>query len=42
MIDTVYFPALIKSGSTFSSFGKGPNPKIPFSDYKVISTPGSK
>ncbi len=26
---TVCFPALIKSGSTSSGFGKGPKPKIP-------------
>jgi hypothetical protein len=41
-IDTVCFPALIKSASTSSSFGKGPNPNIPFSDYNVMLTPGSK
>lgn len=42
MTDTDYFPAFTKSASTFSSLGKGPKPKIPFSDYKVIFTPGSK
>jgi len=26
------FPALIRSGSTICSLGKGPNPRIPFSD----------
>jgi hypothetical protein len=33
---TVYLPALIRSGSTNNSLGKGPNPNIPFSLYKVI------
>jgi len=29
---TVYFPALIRSGSSSSSVGNGPSPSIPFSD----------
>ena len=37
---TVYLPALIKSASTSLSFGKEPSPKIPFSLYNVILTPG--
>jgi len=33
----VSFPALIKSASYSPSFGYGPTPMIPFSDYKTIS-----
>lgn len=36
---TVSFPAFIKSGSTSSFFGNGPNPNIPFSDCKNTLVP---
>ncbi len=39
---TVSLPALIKSGSTSSSAGYGPTPRIPFSDWSVTCTPAGR
>ena len=36
---TVSLPALIRSGSTFSSVGYGPTPRMPFSDCSTTVTP---
>jgi len=36
---TLSFPALIKSGSTLSLVGKGPRPRIPFSDCSITFMP---
>ena len=36
---TVSLPALIRSGSTFSSVGYGPTPRMPFSDCNTTVTP---
>ena len=38
-IVTVSFPALIRSGSTSSSAGYGPRPRMPFSDWRMTSMP---
>ncbi|SKY57951.1 Uncharacterised protein [Mycobacteroides abscessus subsp. abscessus] len=35
-VDTVCLPALIRSGSTSSSYGNGPTPRMPFSACRVI------
>ena len=39
-IVTVSFPALMRSGSTSSSVGYGPSPRMPFSDWRITSMPG--
>jgi len=36
---TVCLPALIRSGSTWSSAGNGPRPRMPFSDCSTTSIP---
>ena len=36
---TVSLPALMRSGSTFSSVGYGPTPRMPFSDCSTTVTP---
>jgi hypothetical protein len=40
--ETVYLPALMRSASRSASNGNGPRPRIPFSDCKVMFTPGAK
>src|SRR4051794_6146719 len=39
---TVSLPALIRSGSTSSSKGYGPTPRIPFSDCSTTCTPSGR
>ena len=39
---TVSLPALIRSGSTASSAGYGPVPRMPFSLSRTTSTPGGR
>jgi hypothetical protein len=34
---TVSFPALMRSGSIFLGVGKGPSPRMPFSDWRKTS-----
>ena len=37
---TVCLPALIRSGSSSPSYGKGPMPSMPFSDCSTTFMPG--
>ena len=38
---TVSLPALIRSGSSSSSYGYGPTPRMPFSDCSTTCTPSA-
>ena len=39
---TVCLPALIRSGSTSSSYGNGPTPRMPFSACRVTVEPAGR
>ena len=39
---TVSLPAFTRSGSISTSVGYGPIPSMPFSDWKMTSTPGGR